>query len=784
MLWHVAVYIITIFISFALMVFLAAYSWRHRELHGAVAFGVLCLLGAWGALAEFLSMISNTPETAVLWYDARNVTLSGIPVLWLIFSLQYTGRSAWATPKRIILLLIIPFITQVMVWTNGLHNLWLKNNIGFFKFGPFLIADTSLRIYGPWFMVHTFYCYASLVIGVVLLLNMAARLMRLYRRQALALAAGTAVLIISSAIPTFNLMPDLKVNPIMQGLNLSAMIFAWSIFRYRFLGIVPVARDFLIDSIEDGMLVLDMQNRIMDVNRMMLSLLGNALDAEGRALPKRLIGLPVMEVLHPWRKVAAQFKEEMNIATELELTIAGQVRVFNLRLTPLVGGDGVTLGKLVVLNDITERKRSEELINIRLRLIEFAAHHPLNELLQNALDEVCAITGSLIGFYHFVEPDQVTLSLQAWSTRTEREFCTATGKGMHYRLDEAGVWVDCVHERRPVIHNDYASLPHRKGMPEGHATVVRELVVPIFREDRIVAILGVGNKKQDYTEKDIEIVSYLADVAWEITRRKRAEEALQESERALRERNLRMEHDLKIAQMAQKGMIQGIKPKCDRLGIDFRYRPMEKVGGDYFSFFMAEDQSLGFFIGDVSGHGLASALFIALLKAFTDRMFRVYGKDPSGYLKNLNGELVDYMTSYFVTGIYGVFDSCDCEGEMLLRFSNGGHTMPIVVRRGSGAAFTGIGGDIIGISDDVDYPVIEERLRTGDRLFIYTDGIPETINEKKVMIGFDEGMLALFDRSQRATLSDTLDAVMEEVYRFKGSVPVIDDITLIGFEVA
>ncbi|MBM4050649.1 MAG: PAS domain S-box protein, partial [Planctomycetes bacterium] len=136
--------------------------------------------------------------------------------------------------------------------------------------------------------------------------------------------------------------------------------------------------------------------------------------------------------------------------------------------------------------------------------------------------------------YHFVEPDQKTLSLQAWSTRTVREFCTAKGKGLHYGVAEAGVWVDCVHQRRPVIHNDYASLPHRKGLPEGHAQVIRELVVPILRGDKIVAILGVGNKPQDYTQEDVETVSFLADVAWEVTEQKRAAEALARSERLYR----------------------------------------------------------------------------------------------------------------------------------------------------------------------------------------------------------------------------------------------------------
>jgi signal transduction histidine kinase/CheY-like chemotaxis protein len=134
------------------------------------------------------------------------------------------------------------------------------------------------------------------------------------------------------------------------------------------------------------------------------------------------------------------------------------------------------------------------------------------------------VTGSLVGFYHFVEADQRTLSLQAWSTRTVNEFCTALGAGLHYSVADAGVWADCVPQRRAIIHNDYASLPHRKGLPHGHAPVIRELVVPIFREDKIVAILGVGNKATDYTDSDVSTVAYLADGAWEIAERKRTEQ--------------------------------------------------------------------------------------------------------------------------------------------------------------------------------------------------------------------------------------------------------------------
>ncbi len=184
--------------------------------------------------------------------------------------------------------------------------------------------------------------------------------------------------------------------------------------------------------------------------------------------------------------------------------------------------------------DITDRKRNEAINLSRLHLMQYTETHSLDELLEETLNEVETLTDSRIGFYHFVEDDQVSLTLQNWSTRTKTEFCKAEGKGLHYAISEAGVWVDCIHQRQPVIHNDYASLPHRKGMPDGHAEVTRELVVPVLRGEKIVAILGIGNKPVDYTEKDVETVSLIADLAWEIAERKKAEEALRRLNRELR----------------------------------------------------------------------------------------------------------------------------------------------------------------------------------------------------------------------------------------------------------
>jgi len=181
----------------------------------------------------------------------------------------------------------------------------------------------------------------------------------------------------------------------------------------------------------------------------------------------------------------------------------------------------------IYAHDITEHKRIASLLQTRLRMSELAQRTGMEELMQAALDEAELHTGSQIGFFHFVDEDHENLTLQAWSTNTLKNMCKAEAKGLHYPISRAGVWVDCFHARVPVIHNDYASLPHRKGLPRGHAPVVRELVVPILRDGSVVAIIGVGNKPIDYTQKDVDTLHALASPIMDLVARQQAEGALQ-----------------------------------------------------------------------------------------------------------------------------------------------------------------------------------------------------------------------------------------------------------------
>lgn len=218
---------------------------------------------------------------------------------------------------------------------------------------------------------------------------------------------------------------------------------------------------------------------------------------------------------------------------EAELTIENQEEWrhpklgWKIKITPIKDADGTIIGVAETFLDLTEGitqySRQEKIMPALLRLFEYATTHTTHELLKEFLDEAEQITESRIGFYHFIEEDQETISLQMWSSNTQK-VCSVADAGTHYPINEAGVWVDCVREKIPVTHNDYESLPYKKGLPKGHVTIIRDLVVPVLRGGKLVAILGVGNKETFYDKYDTLIVAQLAELAWETVFRKRSEE--------------------------------------------------------------------------------------------------------------------------------------------------------------------------------------------------------------------------------------------------------------------
>ncbi len=264
---------------------------------------------------------------------------------------------------------------------------------------------------------------------------------------------------------------------------------------------------------------------------------------------------------------------------------------------------------------------------------------------------------------------------------------------------------------------------------------------------------------------------------------KSVEEALFKSEKELMHRTEMIEQDLKNAQLIQNALLPSHIPNFERLKIDYRYVPLETVGGDYFSFTLFREGGLGVFLGDIMGHGVSAALFLALVKAFADRACRHYGLKPGEFMTRLNNSLLNNMTTHFLTAVYGHFHFNPKDQGVIFNFTKGGHPPPILFRKNTGQIeILNSGGGILGVSNKMTYEEHELYLQKGDRLFLYTDGAYEMTDPDNNLLGI-RNLCDIIAGESRLTLGDMLTNIMKKLDRFRGPSPIMDDVVIIGFEV-
>lgn len=342
--FHYTPYLWLLAVSSAVIAILMVYAWRHRTVLGAAPFAATMLLVTICTVGNALEVAGADLPTKSFWANVQYLGYAGTPVGWLVLALQFTGRGHWLTRRRLAVLAIIPLITQVVVWTNDLHGL-MRHHIYLDTSGPFPAVG---KMYGHWYWVHFAYGYACLFLSVFFLAQMLPRVPWLHRRQIQALLIGLILPILANVSYIFRLNPIrwMDLTPVMFGV--AGVIVAWGLFRWWLFDIVPVARSMVIESMGDGVLLLDGQDRIVDLNSAAQGIIGRpAEEAVGRA---------AAEVLETWPGLSELCCRTPPAHAELA---TGTGRFYDARLLPLADAHGRPVGRLLVLRDTTKRRQAQ-----------------------------------------------------------------------------------------------------------------------------------------------------------------------------------------------------------------------------------------------------------------------------------------------------------------------------------------------------------------------------------------------------------------------------------------
>jgi PAS domain S-box-containing protein len=348
--WQYTPFVLPVIAAGMISLTIAITAWQRRPAPGTTPFALLMFAVAWWSFGYSLEVSSLSLAAKIFWANVEWIAVASLPTLWLSFALQYTGRGEWLSHRVLSLLLIEPLAILFLVWTNEHHGL-VRAATTIDTTGP---VPALVATYGPLFWVHVAYSYLLLATGTLLLVRGLIRYPHLYRGQAGALLVGALVPWLGNVVTLLDLspVPGLDLTPF--GFSIAGLALAWALLRYRLLDLVPAARDTVIESMSDGVIVLDAQDRIVDLNPAAQRALGSTPhQAVGQSLPRIIPDLPHFREASP---TSAQG------GLEIMLGNGSGERSYELQLSGLYDRSQRLTGRLMVLHDITERKQAEALI--------------------------------------------------------------------------------------------------------------------------------------------------------------------------------------------------------------------------------------------------------------------------------------------------------------------------------------------------------------------------------------------------------------------------------------
>jgi PAS domain S-box-containing protein len=374
--WHLNPYSVALIVTTIISGIVGMYVWQRRPKLGSIPVALFMVSAMIWSLAYALEIAFIEQSTKIFWAKMQYFSIVSAPMLLLIIVLEYTRREEWLTRRNIIILSIIPTITLMLTWTNEIHGLIWKDWI--------LTEIDSLVLlsldHGWFFWVHLGYSYLVLLSGAILLLRMLLGTSRFYRPQASVILAGALLPWLGNLIYILGLNPFLGLDLTPFAFSMTGLITSWGLFRLNLFDLTPIARSIVVNSMNDGIIVLDAQNRIVDINPWARKFLECDRD--------EAMGKPIDQFLRGWSEISQQIQGMAGLNQEITIDGTENYLNLNLRISQVHDQSKKLAGNLIILHDVTARREAEAEIRKLSQAIEHSANSVIVTDLEGTIEYV------------------------------------------------------------------------------------------------------------------------------------------------------------------------------------------------------------------------------------------------------------------------------------------------------------------------------------------------------------------------------------------------------------
>lgn len=329
-------------------IFLVIYAWRYRNANAFKEFSLMMMAVALYSFGYAFELTAVNLGQIRFWLYIEYLGISYLPALLILFAIKFTNNHKWINTLTLAILFGVSTLTLLINYTNGLHGLFYETMTTLQKGTLTVLIITK----GLWYWVHVIYVNTSFVVFSFLLFVFYRKIKDLYRKQVSIIFLASLVMWIGFVLYILHLSPEgIDINPIV--FTVSGIIIAWGMLNYRIFDIVPIALENVYQSIHDGVIILDNDERIVACNPVATSLL------------ERFIAKPVGHKLKDsgefFNQVIPLFQSdngEYNATFELD----NNAKFYFMRTSIIHNKDKTVVGRALIFNDITRIIENENLL--------------------------------------------------------------------------------------------------------------------------------------------------------------------------------------------------------------------------------------------------------------------------------------------------------------------------------------------------------------------------------------------------------------------------------------